>query len=296
MLGSGPPPTVLPASVTPFNEKGQVDHPGVARLLAWFRSEGCDGVVLAGTNGEGPSLSAVERRDLVRTAVPLAHGMPVILGVATPSLEEAIWLCRQAHSAGATAALVMPPAYFREAPEAGLVAWFEAVLERSSVPILLYNFPKRTGITLSPELVRRLAGHEAMHGLKDSSGDRGNLQAYAQAAPGKLLYVGDETLLIEAIDAGWTGTISGAANVLGRWLAQIVGELKTDRESAETKFALLAPVLEAVRKSPQPGSHKAILQALGVMDDSRMRLPLLSPEAAEVRPAMDAVLPLIRPS
>src|SRR4051812_46324331 len=108
-----------PAAVTPFREDGEVDQPGMARLLAWFESQGCAGAVLAGTNGEGPSLSAVEKRDLLRAMLPMRGKLELILGVATPSLSEAIWSCRQVAKAGATAALVMAPGYFREASEDG---------------------------------------------------------------------------------------------------------------------------------------------------------------------------------
>jgi len=163
-------PGVYPAAVTPLSAKGEVDLPAVARLMAWYKAGGCTGVVLAGTNGEGPSLSAVEKRDLVRGAVPLADGLDIVLGVATPSLDEAIWLCKQANNASAKAVLLMPPGYFREVSEDGVAKWFEAVLDASPIPILIYNFPKMTGITLSAETMARLSVHDKMIGLKDSSG------------------------------------------------------------------------------------------------------------------------------
>src|SRR5690349_2804546 len=96
-------PGVYPASVTPMLSDGQVDMPSVARILAHFKAAGCKGAVLAGTNGEGPSLSAVEKRDLIRIAVPIFPELKVVAGIATPSLDEAIWLASQAHKAGAAA-------------------------------------------------------------------------------------------------------------------------------------------------------------------------------------------------
>lgn len=280
---------VYPAAVTPMDERGRIDMPGVARLLAWFRSEGCTGVVVAGTTGEGPSLSAIEKRELVKAAVPLADGMPVILGVATPSLEEAAWSCRQAHDAGAAAALVMPPMFFRDASEEGIALWYEALLARSPLPILVYNFPKRTGLTLSAELMARLARHERMLGLKDSSGDAANLPAYAEAARDKLLFVGDETLLVEALSHGWSGTISGAANAIPRWLSRIVGEWPENRESASVKHTLVMPTLRALREAPQPGTNKAILRDFGVLPGAHLRLPLIAPEPERYQEALRAV-------
>jgi 4-hydroxy-tetrahydrodipicolinate synthase len=267
-------PGVYPASVTPFDDRGRLDLLAVAKLLAYFRAEGCQGVVLAGTNGEGPSLSAVEKRDLVKAAVPLADDLAVILGIATPSLEEAVWLSRQASDAGAKAVLLMPPGFFRDASEAGIEAWFRAVMDRSPLPVLVYNFPKRAGVRLEAELIARLADHPHFLGLKDSSGEAGNIAAYAGAAKGKALFVGDETLLADAMAAGWSGTISGAANCLSRWFAATLNDWPQNRESAMAKLELVRPALDALRAVPQPMGHKVILRNRGVLPNAKVRLPL----------------------
>ena len=283
---------VYPASVTPFDARGAIDLPALARLFAWFKAGKCQGVVLAGTNGEGPSLSAVEKRDMLKAAVAFADGLEVVLGVATPSLDEAIWLCKQAGAAQAEGVLLMPPGYFRDVSDEGVARWFESVLDKSPVGVLIYNFPHRTGITLPPELMTRLSRHEKMVGLKDSSGNRENIQAYADAlsGTGKKLYVGDETLLLAALQSGWTGTISGAANLIPGWLSQIVREWSTNQESAEVKFKLIEPVLKAVRSCPQPGSNKRMLAELNVLANAAPRLPLERIERERVESALDLVL------
>jgi len=284
-------PGVYPASVTPFDAKGDVDLVAVARLIAWFRAGGCQGIVLAGTNGEGPSLSATEKRDLVKASVGLADGLDVVLGVSTPSLDEAIWLCKQSYSAGAKAVLLMAPGYFRDVTSEGIAKWFEAVLDKSPIEVLVYNFPQRTGITLSAETMHRLSKHERVAGLKDSSGNPDNIGSYSQAlqGSGKALFVGDETLLVSALHVGWSGTISGAANLLPGWLAQIVAEWGDDRESAETKFALIEPVLKSIRTCPQPASNKRILFELGILPSPDVRLPLESPHLERVQDTLALV-------
>jgi dihydrodipicolinate synthase/N-acetylneuraminate lyase len=236
--------------------------------------------VLAGTNGEGPSLSAPEERDLLRTAAPLAEGLELILGVATSSLDEAIRTSSQAAQLNAAACLVMPPSYFREAREEDVARWYEALMQKAAIPILLYNLPQRTGMTLSPSLLRRLASNDWCAGIKDSSGVADNLAAYASAlsGTGKAMLVGDETLLWQALEAGWTGTISGAANVLPGWLSTIVREYDADRPSAETKFGLLEPAIRKLRSLPQPSANKAFLKRLGVLDSAQMVLPLAAYE------------------
>lgn len=265
---------VLPAAVTPFDERGRVDEAAVIRLLAYFQSQGCAGVVLAGTNGEGPSLSAVEKRDLVKLAVSVSP-LPVVLGVATPSLEEAAWLIRQAADAEAAGVLLMPPFFYRDAPEAAIEAWFRTLLDRATVPVLLYNFPQKTGIALSAELVSRLASHERCAGLKDSSGAEANIETYAGAMPQGRLYIGDENLLVTALRHRWCGTISGAANSIPGWLAAICRDAGEVWETAEAKAEWIAPALRAIRGSVQPSGHKCVLVDRGVLSSARVRLPLI---------------------
>lgn len=271
---------IYPASVTPFLPSGEIDYPSVARLLAYFESAGCKGVVVGGTNGEGPSLSAVERRDLCREAVRFAGELAVIQGIATASLPEAIWLCEQAGKCGARAALVMPPGYFRSATDETIVAWFHALFDRTPIPILVYNFPKMTGITLTAEMVSELCGHQMFGGLKDSSGSFENLVAYRNATkPEHSLLVGNETLLLDALSAGWTGSISGAANLVSQWLSRIVMEWDEPltRESAQAKFQILMPVIEAIRSNGQPAMNKSVLEKWSVISDGAPRLPLQRP-------------------
>ena len=256
----------MPAAVTPFDAEGRVDTAGVARLLAYFRAEGATGVVVGGTTGEGPSLTSFEKRDLVRAAVPLAHGLPVWLGVATPSLEEAVWLSREAGKSGAAGILLMPPFFYRELDP---TPWLRTVLDRSPIDVLLYNFPRFA----PPVPVEALADHPRFVGIKDSSGFPENLAAFAAALPGKRLYVGDETLLSAALAWGWSGTISGAANGLCR---ELVGAVQDEGESREAKLTLLLPKLREIRSTPQPMGHKRTLVERGIIDRADVRLPLIA--------------------
>lgn len=286
MLASG----VYPASVTPMDDEGRVDLAAVARLLAHFRTEGCKGIVLAGTNGEGPSLSAVEKRDLIRVATPIFPDFKVIAGIATPSLDEAIWLANQALKAGAVAGLVMAPGYFRDASEEGVLQWFEKLFDSTDLPILVYNFPQRTGFTHSAENISRLAAHERMIGLKDSSGNAANLADYSRVLPDKLKFVGNETLLLNAMEAGWTGTISGAANCIPSWLAAVLQDwIEGRRNSAMAKFELIKPAIESLRAVPQPAANKAVLHRMGILQSSGLRLPLQKMSDETLQPLIEGL-------
>ncbi|MEQ1823901.1 MAG: dihydrodipicolinate synthase family protein, partial [Fimbriimonadaceae bacterium] len=218
---------------------------------------------------EGPSLSAVEKRDLVQLACKLAPDLAIVLGIATPSLDEALWLSKQAAKSGAASVLVMAPYYFKEASPEGMKEWFVRILEGSPLPVLLYNFPQRSGFTFDSEFLSAVADHDNLLGVKDSSGDEGNLTLFRQLLPDKLLFVGNELLLIKALHAGWNGTISGVANVIPNWLFEIV------EASDEAKFELIRPTIGLLRSSPQPATNKALLQERSVIEHNLVRLPLL---------------------
>lgn len=279
---------VFPAAVTPFDAKGRIDFESLAKLLAHFEAAGCTGAVLAGTNGEGPSLSAVEKRDLLKIARPLAGKLQLILGVATPSLDEAIWLAKRSGEFGADGLLLMPPYYFRNAPIQGVEAWFRAVLDASEVPVLLYNYPKASGIPLPHEMLGRLGEHPKCAGSKDSSGDKANLTSFRAALPlVKRLFVGDETILDEALASGWSGTISGVANVISPWLCAIVRDFESGEvESAQTKFETALPAIRLLRSHSQPNLNKAILAKLRVIAEPSVRLPLMECDSS----ILDSVL------
>lgn len=290
-------PGVYAAAVTPLRPDGSPDLVSFARLLAWLEACGCTGVVVAGTNGEGPSLSALAKRDLLKAAMRFRGTLDVVLGIATPSLDEAKWLAKSAKEANADALLVMPPYYFRGAGQQGILDWFERLATDCALPILVYNFPKMTGITFTEEMLARLAQMPNVVGAKDSSGEAASLPMFRRAMPEHSLFVGDETLLISALEQGWSGTISGVANVLARWLSQIVLEwnqadasgVPVPPESAAAKFELILPLIQSLRACPQPATHKAILTELGILSSAHVLPPLVTATAERARERMGQI-------
>lgn len=226
---------ILPAAITPVNSAGEPDEVSFAKRVAWFEAAGCHGVVVAGTTGEGPSLSAVQKRDLLRVAVSVRGRLSVVLGIATPALHEYLWLQAQAAKVGADAILLMPPTYYRDEP--GATAWLREAMDAADLPVVLYHFPRFSGYDPALEVWGELLGHANCIGLKDSSGQTATLAPLRQAVPDKLLLVGDERLFPAAKAAGWTGSISGAANLLAYPLA------KWWQEPSDTLWARLEPAL-----------------------------------------------------
>ncbi|MDQ2986120.1 MAG: dihydrodipicolinate synthase family protein [Armatimonadota bacterium] len=257
------------ALVTPFTPLGAIDLPAVLRLLAHHEERGTTGVVLAGTNGEGVSLSGPEKRELVEFAVQHAGGLDVVCGLATCSITEAVWLSRRAQEAGAIATLATPPFYFRTATQEGVEAWFRALLQDATIPCILYNFPANTGIALSPELVARLFEMDHVIGIKDSSGDVASLNAYLEVAipRGKQVFVGDERLISDCLAGGGSGTVSGLANSYPRLVSRLANTPSEELQQVTNE------AYAAIKKHPQPAVHKHVLAARG-LPGGGMRPPL----------------------
>ena len=274
-------PGLWPAAVTPFDAEGGVDYGSVLKLLAYFRDAGCSGAVLAGTTGEGASLSAIEKRDLIRFAVERGDGFPLVLGVASNSLHEAKWLVGQAGKAGAAGVLVSPPSFFRQAGQEEILAWMLEVIEVATCPVVLYHFPQVFGVGFELETLGWLIDHENVIGVKDSSGDKANLGAFREVVPlEKVLMTGEELLLVEALESGWSGSISGTSNVLAPWTREIVKAWHQDaQDQAMAKFEMILPVLEEMKGLAFPGAMKAVLAEWGVIERADVRLPLANGSA-----------------
>ncbi|MCB0824610.1 MAG: dihydrodipicolinate synthase family protein [Armatimonadetes bacterium] len=276
------PTGVYPASVTPYDSSGKIDVGSFAKLIAYFRASGCSGIVVSGSNGEGPSMSSPEKRDLLRTCIQLSHGLPVILGLATSSMEDARWLTNQAGASEAAAVLALPPSFYKNVEEDGIRKWFMALMETKGAPLLYYHHPKLTGIEVSIDFLRSLAEHPKFLGLKDSSGNPENLKMFREVLPEKQLFVGDENLIIEALDAGWNGTISGASNVCAPWMSALISDYTSgNKESAQEKFKIIQPAIQKMRSLPQPPNHKAVLHNWGIIDCPFPRLPYLEADPTE---------------
>lgn len=271
---------VYPALVTPFDEKGLLDVPSLARLLAFHRAAGVSGIVLAGTNGEGASLTGAEKRDLLEAAKVCDPDQLFIFGLPVNSLSEATWLASVAGKKGAEALLLSPPSFWKRASEDGLFEWLRVVMDAASVPVLLYENPPANGTALPRERLAELIAHPMCAGVKNSSVKEGELDWWRGIVrEDQALWVGDERMIPSAFNKGWNGTISGASNLLSPWLVPIVRDWPN--ESAQAKFELILPLLEEFRRHSQPETHKAVLDLWGLIDCAAPRLPLLPGSSGE---------------
>jgi 4-hydroxy-tetrahydrodipicolinate synthase len=201
-----PLPTPLDAELD-FDAKAQSAH------LKWLASEGLDGALILGTNGEFPSLSLDERRVVAEAAAATDAGLDLILGIGSCALPEALAMVDLAPPFGYRAVLCPPPFYFRSAPAEGIAAFFLEILDRSSLPVLLYHIPQVTGVPISDEILDRLGDHPNLAGVKDSSGDLNELQRLSGRFSEGCYFVGNDRLVTACVEAGGVGSISAAASV-----------------------------------------------------------------------------------
>jgi len=249
------------AAITPFTADGTIDVPYFVRLLAHFEAQGAQGVVVAGSTGEGPSLSAPEKVQLYQLAVQAKGRLQIIAGVLSCSLDEALYLARQAAKAGCDALMVAPPFYYPATLE-GLIAFYRAVLDASRLPVTLYNIPQRTRVKLTPALVDALLEHPNLHGIKDSSGSVRALGQFLKYAPRLRVWVGEEKLLTRCLQGGGAGSISGLANVYLPRMVTLCHAFEQGMDCTGLQ-TLIDAAADAIDAFPAPANFKHALALAG---------------------------------
>jgi 4-hydroxy-tetrahydrodipicolinate synthase len=289
--------------VTPFRlADGEVDLPWIGRHVAYLRAHGCTGVIPCGTNGEAASLSVAERQAVVETVMAAAGDMPVIAGTGASALSDAITLTRSAFSLGATAVLVMPPFYFKRPADAGVIAWFQRLID-AAVPtggrMLLYHIPQTTGVPITDGILAALhASHgEALYGIKDSTGDPAQGSHIRATFPWLTYFVGNDHLIGAACRDGGAGSITACANVFPD-LAGAVQQAAWGDGEVETAQAALSEARALLEYYPlQPATKTALTEVAG-LPPTAVRPPQveLSPEQrGQLVAALHENLPRWRP-
>lgn len=276
---------VLTAMVTPFDHEGSLDLSAAAKLSRWLSERGTDAVVLAGSTGEGTVLSDGEKTELWR-AVAAEASLPVVAGVGTADTRHTCQLAEAAEQAGAAALLVVAPYYSRPS-QAGLEAHFRAVAAATSLPILLYDIPIRTGRKVSHETLLRLSEVENIVGVKDACSDPVATARLVAEAPADFeVYCGEDALTLALMAVGARGVISVESHWAGRLLGRMIGAfLDGDVEEARALNARLIPshAFQTGELTPNPVPAKAMMRVLG-LPVGECRLPLgPAPEGLEAR-------------
>ncbi|CAN5699850.1 4-hydroxy-tetrahydrodipicolinate synthase [soil metagenome] len=267
---------VLTAMVTAFHDDGSVDLDGTARVAEHLADHGHDGVVVSGTTGESPTTSTEEDGAILRAVVEaVGDRITVVAGVGTNNTAHSVELAAQAEKIGADGLLVVTPYYSKPTP-AGVTAHFEAVAGVSDLPVMLYDIPGRTGISIADETYRAAAAHDRIVAVKDAAGDLFRGVRIMQET-GLAFYSGDDVLNLGWLTHGACGIVSVVGHVAGdRYAAMVDAVDRGDLAVALTTYQELVPVVEAVMTTAQGVmTAKAAMQLLGVLPGRTVRLPLV---------------------
>ena len=266
---------VVTAMVTPFGPDGELDLDAAASLARHLADNGSDGLVVAGTTGEGPVLTDPERIALFRAVVE-AVTIPVIATSGTNDTAHSVLMTKEAEAAGAAGVLVVTPYYNRPSP-AGLSAHFRAVAGATALPVVLYDIPVRSGRRIGPDLTIQLASEVSnIVAVKDATGDvASGARVVAEAPTGFELYSGDDSLTLPFAAVGGVGVISVASHWAGPVFADLLGAY--GRGDVAGAAAINRSLLESYRfessdEYPNPVPAKAACRALG-LDVGQCRLP-----------------------
>ncbi len=262
------------ALVTPFRD-GEVDYPSLRRLIELQIAGGCGAVVVCATTGESAVLSYPEHKAIVGEAVRCARGrIPVIAGAGSNSTEHAMTLIRQAEDAGADALLLVTP-YYNKTSQAGLIRHYTYLADRAEKPIILYDVPARTGMSISPETLAELSGHPRILGLKAAGNDLDAISRAMRLCPGDFsFYSGNDSLTLPLMALGARGVISVCANLIPEAMSELTRLcLAGDYRSAAALHYEYLELMEALFMDVNPIPVKAAMAAAGLCS-GELRLPL----------------------
>jgi 4-hydroxy-tetrahydrodipicolinate synthase len=266
------------ALVTPYS-KGEVDLPKVRELVEFHVKNGTSGICPVATTGEGPVLTHDEKANIIKAVVEVARGKALVFpGTGTYNTKESIEYTRMAKELGADGALIVTP-YYNKPTQEGLYRHYKAIAEAVNIPIMLYNVPGRTGVSMAPETTARLGLIKNIVALKDASG---NVEQVTQlrAISDIQILSGEDSLTFPILCLGGVGVVSVAANVIPKQVAEMTaaavgGELTKARQIHDRYFELFKNLF--IETNPIP--VKIALKKMG-MYNGEMRLPMCEMSAA----------------
>jgi 4-hydroxy-tetrahydrodipicolinate synthase len=276
---------MLTAMVTPFQPHGELDLDAAQRLASHLVDEGGnDGLVVSGTTGESPTTSDEEKDRLLRAVLEaVGDRARVVAGVGTYDTGHSRHLAQLAEKAGAHGVLVVTP-YYSKPPQAGLVRHFTAVADATSLPVMLYDIPGRSGVPIQTDTLARLAEHPRITAVKDAKGD---LLATQQvlATTDLAVYCGEDALNLPLLAVGATGMVSVVAQATGARYAELVRAVEAgDLATARRINAGLLPAVRGIMTRTQGAiMAKAALELLGLIPARTVRSPLVEATGEQVQ-------------
>jgi dihydrodipicolinate synthase len=269
---------VITAMVTPMDKTGAIDYDKVEALTKHLISTGSDALLVAGTSGESPTLTNEEEIELVSTVKrAAANKAKIILGAGSNSTESAIEYSKFAQKEEVDAILSVVP-YYNKPNQRGIIEHFSAIAKSTTLPIILYNIPSRTGVMMEPKTVAYLAStFDNIVGVKQSCPDMDKVTEMRILCPDDFsIYSGDDSLTLPMLSLGVRGVISVASHLFGSEIKSMIRNFKTGEVvAARNMHKKLYPVFRALFMAPNPTPVKAALAYKGIVDEY-VRKPLVT--------------------
>jgi dihydrodipicolinate synthase/N-acetylneuraminate lyase len=258
---------------TPFSPKDRtINFDYIRRHLEFLNEKGIYGVVILGTNGEFPSLSIEERRNIIAWVMKFKRNLKVIAQTGSSSFVETVALCDYAKELGVDGLLIATPYYFKNITETGLIEFYMEILNRVQHPIFLYNMPQNTHVKITNQVLENLLSFNHLLGLKDSGGEWDVFKSYVETFSQLHFFVGSDMLLKSAFEAGAGGSITAAANALPELVIEVYHAIK-NHQPAEPFQQRLSALRQLMIKYPIHATTKYVLYLRG-FEESAVRAPL----------------------
>ncbi|MCR8928976.1 4-hydroxy-tetrahydrodipicolinate synthase [Priestia megaterium] len=281
---------VLTAMVTPFDQNGEIDFNATKTLVEHLITNGTDGLVVAGTTGESPTLTTEEKIELFKCVVEAAAGrVHVIAGTGSNNTQASISLTKLAEETGVDGIMLVAP-YYNKPSQEGLYQHFKTIAESTSLPVMLYNIPGRSIVNISVETIVRLSEIPNVVSIKEASGNLDAMAEIISKTPSDFtLYSGDDGLTIPVLAIGGTGVISVASHIIGNDMQEMINAFKNgDVQKAAATHRNLLPIMRALFIAPSPSPVKAALNLSGIQVGG-VRLPMV-PLSNKEQSALEEVL------
>ncbi|MBS1990880.1 MAG: 4-hydroxy-tetrahydrodipicolinate synthase [Cyanobacteria bacterium SZAS LIN-3] len=282
---------VLTAMVTPFDKNLKIDYPAVEKLVEHLIKTGSTTLVVAGTTGESPTLEKDEKKELLKAVIDIAKKrVKVVMGTGTNDTAKSIKTTQNAEELGADGALVVAP-YYNKPSQAGLTAHFGEIAKSTKLPIIMYNIPGRTGITIGADTIVELSHkHKNIYAVKDSTGSvelSGDIAGHARED--FHIYSGDDYLTLPFLSVGACGVVSVASHFLGQEITRMQDAFFAGKlDVARAAHYEAMPLFKGLFAAPNPTCVKYGLSRLGICGET-LRLPLVPLSDAQKKD-MDTLL------
>lgn len=273
---------LITAMATPFDKNGAVDFKRTEELVEHLIKNGSDGIVVHGTTGESPTLTHEEEYELYKAVKKTANGRAsVIAGTGSNSTETTIKSTKRAQEIGCDAALLVVP-YYNKPSQEGLYRHFKAVADNSTIPLILYNIPGRTGINMAPETIAKLSQIKNFIGVKDAAGDVNQTSTIRMLCRDDfIIWSGDDSLTLPMMSVGGYGVISVVSHIVGKDIKEMIEAFASgNTKKAQELHIKLMPIFKVLFITSNPAPLKYALSLMG-MDCGVPRLPLVEPTEKE---------------